>query len=182
MESLRFGRSSTIHRRSERARGEEIAAGPRGVVSLVLRSINTILLSARPVPCHTALRRAAPHCAVPCCAVPKSVRPSDRPWRVRVRPLRSVPRSHGPRAAAGPARRPCAEPCRNRRTAALNPFIHRRRAYRTFSFRFPTRFLGFDAGRRRWQIVIFIERFTRPTKFNSSYVSYGLTILVITIA
>lgn len=74
-------------RRSERARGEETAAastaaaGPRGVVSLVLRSINTILLSARPVPCHTALRRAAP-CRAVLCRSP-SVRPSDRPWRVR---------------------------------------------------------------------------------------------------
>ena len=117
VESLRFGRSSTIHRRGAAAgegtrRRDDTAAasmaGPRGVVSLVLRSINTILLSAQPVPCHTALRHAMPCHAVPCRAVPKSVRPSIRPAMAnkRVGPLRSVPRSRGPRAAAGPARRP----------------------------------------------------------------------------
>ena len=85
VESLRFGRSSTIHRRGAAAgegtrRRDDTAAasmaGPRGVVSLVLRSINTILLSAQPVPCHTALRHAMPCRAVPCRA---EVRPSVYP-------------------------------------------------------------------------------------------------------
>lgn len=42
------------------------------------------------------------------------VRPSIRPVMAskRVGPLRSVPRSRGPRAAAGPARRPCFAPNR----------------------------------------------------------------------
>lgn len=120
-------------------------AGPRGtsVSLLTLRSINTILLSARR--CRAAPRRAVCR-AVPCYAIPCQAMPCHAiPWCAKVHPAEQESRAIAlgakvtrPSCAAGPAS-PAALPrecttalCRAASEmlnhAVLNPFIHRHRA------------------------------------------------------
>lgn len=124
MESLQFGRSSTIHR--QRRREGDLKKRPRrrrgrGVVSRSLRSINTILLSAavprRAVPCYAMPCHAMPYRAVPCHATPRYTTlcyAAPKSGR-RVRESGRCARCQGHAALTGPASRVCLALARPRR-------------------------------------------------------------------